>query len=264
MRGLWLWLLLFILLARSSPGWAQTPSPASNPQALTLAAQAVQAMTGGQSLQDATLTGTVVWMAGLEIETGTATLESRGFWQSSLSFSLANGPWTEVRDSSSGPPAGTWSGADGVQHAMAEHNCWTDPNWFFPSLSSLAAALSDPTVALSYIGPETHNGLAVQHLRAIRYFANMDAASLSLYQTLSTIDIYLDSSSLVPDFIDFNAHSDTDENSNFPVEIRFANYQRVNGFVVPFRIQKLFNGTLLLDVTLSAAAVNTGLPATNF
>lgn len=256
--------LLAALVLFGGTVWAQTPSPITNPQALTLAGQAVNAMTGGQSLQDATLTGTAVWMAGLEPQTGTVTFESRGFWQSSLNLSLSNGPWSEVRDSSSGPPAGTWSGADGVQHAMAEHNCWIDPNWFFPSLSSLAAALSDPTVALSYIGPETHNGLPVQHLRAMRYFSNMDAASLSLYQTLSTVDIYLDSSSLLPEFIDFNAHSDTDENRNFPVEIRFSNYQPVSGFVLPFRIQKFFNGALLLDVTVTSAAFNTGLPATNF
>lgn len=245
-------------------GWAQPPNSLSNAQALTLATQAVQSMTGGQSLQDATLTGTAIWMAGLHAQTGTATLESRGFWQSNLSLSLPSGPWTEVRDSSSGSPAGTWTGADGVQHAMAEHNCWTDPNWFFPALSSLAAGLTDSTVALSYIGPEIHNGIAVQHLRVTRYFANMDPASLALFQALSAVDLYLDSTSLLPDFIDYNAHSDTDENRNFPVEISFSNYQPVSGFVVPFRIQKFFNGALLLDVTVTGATFNTGLPATNF
>lgn len=87
---------------------------------------------------------------------------------------------------------------------------------------------------------------------------------MSLFQGLSGVDIYLDSASLLPDEIDFNAHADNDENTNFPVEIHFSNYQAVNAFVVPFRIQKFFNGSLLLDVTVTSAAFNTGLPATDF
>lgn len=249
-----------------SLGWAQAPSPASNPQALTLAAQALKAMTGGQTLQDVTLSGTAVWLSGPDIESGTVSLESRGFWQSRLDLTLPNGPWTEIRDSSSGAPAGTWAGADDVQHASAQHNLWTDPNWFFPALSSLAAAFSDSTVVLSYVGAETHEGIAVQHLQATRFFAGvgMDASSLALLQKLSVTDIYLDAVSLLPDFIAFNTHPDDNENIDLPVEVRFANYQPVNGFFVPFRIQKLLNGGLLLDATISSVALNTNLPATNF
>jgi hypothetical protein len=42
-------------------------------------------------------------------------------------------------------------------------------------------------------------------------------------------------------------------------QILFSNYQNVNGVQVPYHIQELFNGSLLLDFTASAATINTGL-----
>lgn len=205
-----------------------------------------------------------VWLSGADMQNGTATFKSRGFWQSRMDLALSNGPWSEVRDSLTSAPAGTWAGADGVQHTSVEHNCWTEANWFFPPLSSLAAALTDPTIVLSYVGAETHNGLSVQHLRAVRTFAGVGATSLSVFQKLSATDVYLDAYTFVPDAIAFNAHPDNDEGRNIPVEIRFGNYQAVSGVLVPMRIQKVFNSALLLDVTVTSAQFNTGLPATSF
>jgi hypothetical protein len=78
------------------------------------------------------------------------------------------------------------------------------------------------------------------------------------------MDLYFDPKALVPLFLDFNTHPDTDANTNLPVEIQFGNYQVSNGWLVPAHIQKYLQRTLLLDVTVTNVLVNSGVPASEF
>jgi hypothetical protein len=64
--------------------------------------------------------------------------------------------------------------------------------------------------------------------------------------------------------ITFNAHPDNDASANLPVEVDFSNYQTVNGVQVPFRIQWLLNGSVLFDLTIQSATVNSGLTQSVF
>ena len=140
---------------------------------------------------------------------------------------------------------------------MALHNCMTDAAWFFPALSSLMLT-GNPAVLFTYVGQETQNGLAVQHIRVSR------PASAPLFTHLSMMDFYLDASSLLPLSVSFALHPDNDAAQDIRTEIRFANYQTVRGIRVPFRIQKLVQGSLFLDLTVTSVAVNTGLTDSDF
>jgi hypothetical protein len=51
---------------------------------------------------------------------------------------------------------------------------------------------------------------------------------------------------------------------DIPVEIRFGDYKSVNGFLVPFRIQRVLQGMLNLDLTVTSATVNVGLADSDF
>jgi len=62
----------------------------------------------------------------------------------------------------------------------------------------------------------------------------------------------------------FKTHADDDLNIEIPVEIQFADYRLVNGVRLPFRIRKFLQGSLLLDIALSGARVNSGLPDSLF
>ena len=141
----------------------------------------------------------------------------------------------------------------------AFHNCWTDAAWFFPALGSLAAG---PNVVLSYIGLETHNGAAVQHLRSYTYQANQFGTVGP--QQWSVMDFYLDSSSFLPLAIAFTVHADDNMNTNIPMEIRFDNYQLTSGVRVPFHIQRFFNGNLVVDAAMTSVSINTGLSISLF
>jgi hypothetical protein len=62
---------------------AQT-TPVSDPQALSLAAKSVAAMSGGNAVSDVTLAGSVTWIAGSDTETGTATSKPKALAKAGL------------------------------------------------------------------------------------------------------------------------------------------------------------------------------------
>jgi hypothetical protein len=252
--------LLFFALGIILPNSALAQGqPASDPQALSYAAQSIVAMTGSTTISDVTLTGTVTWN-GAGGDTGTATLRALGIGESRMDLSLTSGTRTEIRDAQTGAQLGQWIAPSNAFGNFASQNCWTDAAWFFSALGSLAAG---PNVVLSYIGPTTWNGESVQHIQSYVYQSNQLGLTPSPQQ-LSTMDFYLDATTLLPAAVTFNAHPDNDATTNLLVEVDFSNYQTTSGVVVPMHIQKYQQGNLMVDVVVTGAAFNTGLPLSIF
>jgi hypothetical protein len=247
--------LIFTLLVLASLATGLNP-PASNPQALSFAAHSIAAMAGSVSIRDVTLTGSVTWNGS---DTGTATLEALGTGESRMDLALTGGTRTEIRDAQAGAPIGQWISPNNSSGKFVPHNCWTDAVWFFPALGSLAAG---PNVVLSYIGQESRNGATVQHIQSYQYQTGQFPSPSP--QQLSTMDFYLDANTFLPVALTFNAHPDNDANTNLLVEVDFSNYRAIGGVVVPLHIQKYQQGNLMIDVVVSGASFNTGLPLTIF
>jgi len=235
-------------------------APASDPQALSYAAHSIAALTGGNAISDVTLTGSVTWTDSGS-DTGTATLRALGTGESRMDLALTSGTRTEIRDAQTGTPLGKWVNSDSTSGNFASQNCWTDPVWFFPALGSLAAG---PNVVLSYIGQETRNGGIVQHIQSYFYDPNWPVGVTPTDQQLSTMDFYLDATALLPVAVTFNAHPDNNASTNLLVEIDFTNYQNVNGALVPMHVQQYSQGNLSVDLVLTGASFNTGLPLSIF
>jgi hypothetical protein len=252
-------LVLLLTALVSSPIKAQTTTPARDPQALTLIASSLKALTGGVSASDVVVQASASYVAGSDEESGTATLTASGKQQSLVQLNLGGGPRQEIRNG----PAGAWSGPDGTAHSMAIHNCWTDASWFFPALT-LEAVAADPQTNVSYLGTDTSKGRPLLHLQVTRSPAGQSADVTALILRLSTMDIYLDPQSFLPLVLDFNIHPDKDANTDIPVEIQFGNYESSNGALVPFHVQKFLQRTLLLDLSVSNVLVNSGVPASEF
>jgi hypothetical protein len=232
-----------------------------NPQAVALATQALAALSARTPVSDITLTGTATRTAGSETETGSITLKALGNPNSRFDFVLTSGTSSEIRNASGGAPQGSWITPDGVSHAMADHNTFTDAAWFVPELTVLSQ-LSNPNLIVSYVDQETRAGVAVQHL----HFAIQSASAepTGLFQSLSAEDVYLDASTFLPVALIYNTHPDDDAGINISVEIDYSNYQPVNGVQIPFHVQKLLNGSLFLDVAIQSAVLNSGIPASVF
>jgi len=254
--------ILAILLS-STLLFPQAPPPQNDPQAVALAQQAVAALTNGVAVSDVTLKGNARWIAGSDNETGTATFLAKGTSASRMDLNLSGGNRTEIRNDSTDSPQGETITTDGTTVPWGQHNCWVNASWFFPALSILAAT-SDPSVIFSFVGTENHGGGSVQHIRVYRYVPSKSGAITTLIHALSSEDIYLDSTSLIPVAFRFNSHPDDDEDTNILVEIAFHNYQQINGVRLPMRVQKLINGGLALDVTVTSIVLNSGLTNAQF
>jgi hypothetical protein len=253
--------LIAVMLAGDASGQTQPPS---DPQALTYAAQSVAAMSGGNTVTDVTLTGTAnTWMVGSTADSGTITLKIGGYGESRIDMQLSsNGPWSLIRDSSTGVQQGEWlrQGASG-QYSL--QNCVTDAAWFYPLFSAMAVA-PNGGIVLSYIGLETLGASQVQHLRSYYFEQGLDSGSQAQLQQTSTIDYYLDATTFLPIQELFSAFDDSGFGGAIPVQVLFLNYQSLGGVATPQEIQEYIGGTLQLDVSVTSVAVNTGIPISSF
>jgi hypothetical protein len=241
----------------SSFSLAQKPSATSDPTALAFVAKSIAALTGGMPITDVTLTANVNWNVGPAIQTGSATFLAKGSDKSRVDLTLSGGTRTDIRNSSNGFPLGEWINNGAAPTRYSSFNCWGDPGWFFPALSSLSGL--DPTVVFSYVGLENQAGVSVQHLRSFRA-----VSAIAVSQQLSMMDFYLDASSFLPVSLAFTAHLDNNSNVNIPIVVQLSNYQATNGLQVPMHVQQYLQGGLLLDSVITGVTVNSGLPDSDF
>ena len=216
-------------------------------------------MAGGTALTDITLQASATYIAGSDLEMGPATLVALGNQQSKVTLNLTNGQRQEIRAGT----AGVWVGPDGTAHYMASHDCFIDASWFYPAFTLVAMA-SDPTLSISLVGQEVHAGESVYHLLLSHVMSSQIPNDIALIQGLSTMNLYLDATTLLPADLDFNFHPDTDTNVNIPMEIRYAGYQASNGVQVPALIQKYIQNSLVLNLTVASVAVNSGVQTSYF
>jgi hypothetical protein len=225
--------------------------PSSDPVAISLAQKSVAALTGGVAVSDVTLNGNVTSILGSDSETGTGTFRAKGTGESRADLNVSSGARSDARSLTNGTPTGAWQRNGAASSAYAQHNCLTDAAWFFPALSSLTQT-ANPNFVFKYVGQEQHNGVNTQHIQVFQ-------TGSSQIQSLSTMDFYLDATSSLPLAVASDARADNDVNTRIPNEIRFAQYQTVSGIQVPFHLQRIFNNSLTLDVSVTSASIGTGL-----
>lgn len=295
--------LLFISLLIPIPVFAQqsnstdtaTSSNSNNLEAVSLLQKSLATLVGQIQVTDVTLAGAARRIAGSDDENGTVTLMATVAGDSKLSLSLSSGDRTEIRNHAGAPPAGSlppsipaavisqttqpvgaWSGPDGIIHGMSAHNVLTDATWFFPA-ATLHRLVTAPNYTLSFIGAETRAGQAVLHISVWQQLPQAVPSSAGaaaqlgsseqpsrLLQRLSQMEVYLDPGTLLPVALAFNAHPDNNALVDIPTEIQFSNYQQVNGVQVPFHVQRYLNNSLILDLELNNATLNSGLASTDF
>ena len=280
--------LLCCVSVAASAQQATSPAPpiTSDPQAVALIQRGLAVLTGGVPVSDVTLTGSSQRIAGSDSETGTATAKARSDGSSRLDFSYPSGTRSEIRNPSGMPradvtpqnlpvasttisdsqPVGAWSGPDGILHGTPSHNLMTDPTWFFPA-TTLANVLTSAGNVVSYIGPEIHNDLPTIHVRITQPLPSTFEAPpqvAALVEHLTQMDLYLASGTTVPVALAFDVHPNNNAFVDAAVEIRFSNYQVVNGISMPFHVQEYLNNGLVLDLQFSSATLNAGLPSTLF
>jgi len=245
---------------------AQQPTPTApaprDAQAVLVLQRSLAALTGTAQVNAVTLTGTATRIAGSDNESGTVMLKATAIGQGRVDLNLSSGQRSEVTDKSQAAPTGSWSGPDGTWHTVAGHNLFSDPTWFFPAFL-MSRVLSTSTYVVLPVDAEVTDGIAVKHF-AVYEQAEQADPSATLTESLSRTDIYIDSSTFLPIAISFNTHPDNNALVNIPTEIKFSNYQNVQGVSVPYHIQEYVQNGLALDMTVASVQVNSGFSATDF
>jgi hypothetical protein len=235
---------------------------ATNSLGIVSLQQCLATLNGGQPLSDVTLFGTAHRIAGSDDETGTVTLKAISSGSSRIELDLPSGQRNEVQNLSATTPTGAWSGPDGISHAISYHNLLTEPSWFFPAFA-IARRLSTTGYVITYVGHETHNGQAVEHVSISQTSSSQDSPGAPTFQHLTQVEFFLDSTTLVPSAISFNIHPDKNALIDIPVEVRFSDYRATNGAQISFHIEQYVNGTLTTDLQLTAVVLNSGLSASD-
>lgn len=249
--------LTLAIIASALPTVAHAQTAAS-PITQTLQSS-LSAMLGKNTLSDATLSGTASWTAGSDEENGTFTFRGAPSSGSRTDLNLTSGTRSEISSLRNGTAVGAWSGADGVQHAIASHNLLAGAGWPLPAFQ-LMPLLQDPTIVVSYLGLEGN----LIHFAAYRQPPGASKAMAASLQHLTRVELWLSSATLLPARINFSIHPDKNAAIDIPVRIEFSNYQTEGGILIPTHVQKYLNGTLLLDLQIQSAAINTGIPASEF
>jgi hypothetical protein len=253
--------LVIVSIPFLTVSFAQQTS-SSSAQAVKFLQQALVALSPGTPTTDVTLSGNAQYINGSDDETGAVTVKAVGA-DSSIVLALPSGTRSEVRLTSNGQPSGTWTGTDGISHKMPLHNLLTEPAWFFP-LFAVSHGLMQSGYVATYVGQETRGDVSVQHLSISQIFSGVPVGQLSRLQPLSQIEIYLDSTTFLPNAVTFTIHPDNNELLDIPIEIFYSDYRVTNGVQVPFHVQRFLNNGLVLDLQFQNAALNSGLTASQF
>jgi hypothetical protein len=235
---------------------AQTAiAPQRDPQAIAVLRQSFAAM-GGALPADSVAAGTVTLVEGSSTNEGAIRIVTRGPDQSVEDITLPNDHRVVVysRLAAAETRAGTTKVA---RLELAASSQTVD----FP-LPLIAWALNSPDAMASYVGLEQVNGESVHHIRIWNGFASN--AALKSLSEFSIRDVWIDSSKFLPMKIAYLRRTAGGAVPRIPVEVSYTDFRSVSGVLYPYLIQKNFNGTPWLTITITNVKLNAGLSDTDF
>jgi hypothetical protein len=127
--------------------------------------------------------------------------------------------------------------------------------WFAPVLA-IAQAVSGSSYVVTYIGHESMGSEGVEHVNIYQQSSTPSDVA-PLVEHLTRVDVYLDSSTLLPAALRFNIHPDDDAGLDISVEVRYSDYRTVSTARVPFHVERYVNNGLPLDLQIQTVAINT-------
>ena len=149
-----------------------------------------------------------------------------------------------------------WSGSDAIVDQINAINCWKPTNSFFPALS-LQPSLIPSNLGLVDLGtrPVGFSSNSYRHLQGKLVFAGQNAQLASLVAQQGIVDLGLDPATMLPAVLAYSVIPDVGSPTPIAIEFHYSNYQLVNGVEIPFSDQRYVNGSLQLQINVSAAQI---------
>lgn len=234
--------LLMVPVAASCS--AQT---ALQPFVSRLAAQA------SASPQTITIIGQAEWVAGSLHASGSATLKASADGSAAVSLALDKfaatenfGPWSMDRVCSR-------NDADGKVRQIEGMKCLAALPWFLPGITGPGRL---PSFISSIDSGEVPFGDTTLHkISYVPAFPTTSATKARLLKAAS-LSMYYDPVTLQVTALEYNLHPDGDDVRSIPVTVIFSDFRIVNGFTVPFHIDRYANGVKQLSVQANTVSAN--------
>jgi hypothetical protein len=269
-------LLVCLVVSASVPAQESGLTPTTDPQAVALLQNSLATLTGGTSVTDVRMSGTVTMTAVTTSQSGTVTMVATAAGQSQVTFVFSGGSWTTTANYSANPRTSTTSSSTGVTNDPPEDLLGPHPAWFYPAF--LIGAALQPSYVPSKFEQETQNGTPIQHVSIVPQspmplFRSISAGWMPLTGPtpepnlyFGQQDLYIALSSAYPSALVFRVQaqpSQTSSGSNrsvfLPEEVRYMNYQIVQGRPVATHLQVYIGSVLTYDIQISSITFNTGV-----
>ena len=236
---------------------------------MSIAANALSRLTGGQLLSDITFNGGINYTAGSDHDSGTFTLQATGPDASAVVFNLSQGRLQWLHGRNNLVRQAYFVEPDGESRNHTVKSAWADAAWFYPGLG-LLSELSDHNAAFEGqliahdLGQISHDGQTVIHLELHLQLNSAQApiTAIDLAAKRTREDLYLDPATLLPVFLDY--HEPSAHGQPIRIEVHYGNYQLLHGLEIPFHIQRWMNGSLVMDMQVTQAQWNTGISNASF
>jgi outer membrane lipoprotein-sorting protein len=228
--------------------------------AITFLSQVVSAA-GGEaklsSIGDFTASGTITHFWGTRPELGQLTIKSRGPMQFRLDSNLSNGNWSWIGNNGTGKVV--LPGYPSVP--IYAHNCINSGSLTFPILK-VVAALRDQTTSVIDMGTVQFEN---REVRQIRIQPHLSFDPQGVFSKIMRTDLFFDPATFTLIALQDVRHPDKDAVNNPMVHtVNFANYQNVDGLMVPLAVSELVDGQKTWTIQLSSIEFNVGLTDADF
>lgn len=257
-RGAAIAFLFVFFTALCSSGLAQTAVAGNSTNIL---AQMSNAFSRGKAIQNVHLSGNAFWYAGSLEDSGSVELTASKDGSSEMRLILST---SGIRTESQGPDTEGgrichWAGNDGKAHEIRSGSCQRSALWFLPTLSLQSAQANRHIAVIDRgSGPVGSGDTVYRHLQS-QLSLNMSGLPSTIADEMtkqSKTDIGLDPNSLLPSVVSYSVHPDNGASTSIAVEIHYSDYRLMDGIQIPFHIQRYVNGSLQLDIQVSAAQIN--------
>jgi hypothetical protein len=251
--------LLLYLSFLGIPVWAQyaVQPPlleTRDPQAVAALQQSVAAM-GSTVPSDSVASGTVTIIAGAETDQGTIRILTRADNETLEQIETPRSERTQVfSQGQASETVGTTATPFPLERA-ATAQCRDFP------LPLLLALLSNPDETLAFAGAE-QLGVPALHIRATNTYTSHKG--WQFLAEFSTTDLWIDAKTSLPIKVGYVQRDGGGASPMTRLEISYADYQNMGGVLYPRTIQKSWNGTPWMTITVQSVSYNTGLTDANF
>jgi hypothetical protein len=217
--------------------------------------KAQAAITSGKSFHVLNLTANAEWVAGSQHESGTAQLMASVDGSTNVQLNLGQASRTEVQTAANPFRTCTWSNSAGTSYSIMGANCFIAIPWFAPGLFTQSSSVLPALLTTSDDGEITKDNEILHQVRFLLNRQGMNTASTQQLIALSTVKVFYNPQTLLPDSLEYNIHPDDNDLQNIDVKVVFSNYQSVSGMMVPFHIERYIHHTLQLTLNISNAVL---------